>query len=67
MSQELQLGKYEFFPYEDKPEESEDILNELKELLTTNDKAGKGRKDIIEKFIRREKPSAKKKHPRSKG
>ena len=59
MSQELQLGKYEFFPYDDKQEDTEDILEELKKLLP-DEKREKGRKDIFDKPIKRKKKTVKK-------
>ena len=51
MNDELQLGKYEFFPYKDEQENKEGILEELKKLLTT-DKEVEQREDILEKFIK---------------
>lgn len=60
MSQELQLGKYEFIPYEDKRENAEDILEELKKLLPSDEEGERHRKDILEKFIKRKKKSMKK-------
>jgi len=52
MSQELQLGKYEFFPYDEK------IQLLLDELLLTDEECEKHRRKArkeIKKFIRRNK------------
>lgn len=60
MNDELQLGKYEFFPYEDEREDNKDILEELKKLLTTDEKIKKHQADILEKTIKRRKKVRKK-------
>ena len=55
MSRELQLGKYEFFPYEDKQKTS---LEDLVDLLMTDEEREKRYRKVrkeIEKFIRRNK------------
>lgn len=52
MNDELQLGKYEFFPYDDKREDTEDILEELKKLLP-DEKSERGKEDVIEEFLKR--------------
>ena len=52
---ELKLGKYEFFPYEDKRETS---LEDLVDLLMTDEEREKRYRKVrkeIEKFIRRNK------------
>lgn len=51
MSQELQIGKYEFIPYKF-DDEYEKLLKELK-LLTLNDKEReKRRKEILKKLAK---------------
>ncbi len=59
MNKELQLGKYEFFPYENKREDAEDILEELKKLLS-DEKREDSRKDILDKIIKRKTKKVKK-------
>ena len=52
MSQELQLGKYEFFPYDER------IQRLLDELLLTDEEREQRRREArkeIKKFIRRNK------------
>lgn len=52
MSQELQLGKYEFYPY------NERIQRLLDEILLTDEEREKRRREVrkeIKKFIRRNK------------
>ncbi len=52
MSQELQLGKYEFFPYDEK------IQRLLDELLLTDEEREERRREAkkeIEKFVKRNK------------
>ncbi len=52
MSQELQLGKYEFFPYD------EEIQRLLDELLLTDEEREERRREAkkeIEKFVKRNK------------
>jgi len=64
MNNELQLGKYEFFPNQDYWEK---ILKELEQSEMTDEERKKHWEKIFEKFLERKKQSAKKKHPRSKG
>lgn len=61
MSNELQLGKYEFFPYDDKSD-VEDILEELEKSLSSDDETEKCLKELIEKSTKRKK-KIKKKQP----
>ncbi len=49
MSQELQLGKYEFFPYDEK------IQRLLDKLFPTNEEAEKHGEDYLGKLLEREK------------
>lgn len=58
MNQELQLGKYEFIPYED---EREKILKCLKDLPMTDEELEKRWQEMLGKFAKRKKKRAKKK------
>jgi len=49
MSQELQLGKYEFFPYDDK------IQRLLDELLLTDEDREKQGEDYLDKLLEHKK------------
>ncbi len=55
MSQELQLGKYEFFPYDEK------IQRLLDELLLTDEEREKHKEDYLDKLFERNKRA----HPRN--
>jgi len=59
MNNELQLGKYEFFPYKDK-RDIEDILEELEKSLSSDDEPEKLLKELIEKSTKRKKKIKKK-------
>ncbi len=49
MSQELQLGKYEFFPYDEK------IQRLLDEFLLTDEEREKHEEDYLDKLLKRKK------------
>ncbi len=49
MNQELQLGKYEFFPYDEK------IQRLLDELLMTDEEREKRGEDFLDKLLEHEK------------
>jgi len=61
MSDELQLGKYEFFPYKDYWEK---IFIELKELEMTDEEREKWQKEFFEKFKKLKKKKNKNKFER---
>ncbi len=54
---ELQLGKYEFFPYEDKWEK---ILKELEQSEMTDEERKKYLEDILQEYLKRKKKKDKK-------
>ncbi len=54
-NQELQLGKYEFFPYDEK------IQRLLDELLLTEEEREKHREDYLDKLLERKERA----HPRN--
>jgi len=49
MSQELQLGKYEFYPYDEK------IQRLLDKLLLTDEEREKHKEDYLDKLLKRKK------------
>lgn len=49
MSQELQLGKHEFFPYDEK------IQRLLDEILLTNEERERHKEDYLDKLLKRKK------------
>jgi len=55
MNDELQLGKYEFFPYD---EEREKILRELEQSELTEEKQ-KSLEDMLEELLKRKKKKEK--------
>lgn len=57
MNNKFQLGKYEFFPYEDNKRKGS--LEEFEELLKTVKKSKKNQDDIQDKSIKRKKMKGK--------
>ncbi len=57
MNDELQLGRYEFFPNEDYWEK---ILKELEQSEISDEERKKRQEEIFEKFMKRKKKGVKK-------
>lgn len=57
MSDKLQLGKYEFFPYEDKREK---ILKNLEQSKMTDAERSKHLEDMLKELQKRKKKKVKK-------